>query len=292
MISERIDQLVERIADQIAPQRMDNQALDLNALATSLGALKVVYRFTRVHGLTEWTRWGPVIVTSMARTDGRRRSTLAHECAHLLFDPVISPAGLARWGQENVQMFRTRSELLLGDDLQSAALLAISGGVESLCDRVAFELLFPLRRARLYANRSIGLDELCDLTNSIRVSLAVSVMALNRFDANLSLLRLAKTTDGAWMLADAVSPRNQWRLGHCLAAESAQVLEAINPAAHGAETLRLCFGPERSEIEVEVRRGKTTAIALIKAHPPQCFIARPKEASPPVVPSPYLPALA
>lgn len=264
MINERIEQLVERVADHIWPQRMECDAMDLNGLATSLGAVKIVYRFVQVHGFTEWTRWGPVVVTSMARTDGRRRSTLAHECAHLLFDPVVSPAGLSRWGQENVDVFRKRSECILGDDLKSSVSLAISEGVETLCDRLSFELLFPRRRAEKYAMASLGLDELREISECGRISLAVSVTALNRFDANLSLLRLAKSTDGAWIVADAVSPRNQWRLGQPLPDESTRLLDALEPDVRCAQPLRMAVGRGALPLATEVRRSARTALALIK----------------------------
>ena len=263
MINERIELLVERVADRIAPARMDYDALDLNAIATSLGAVKVVYRFARVHGFTEWTRWGPVIVTSMARTDGRRRSTLAHECAHLLFDPIITPAGLNRWGQDNVDAFRRRSECILDDDLRSTVSAAVSEGIESLCDRLSFEMLFPRRRASRFVGSALGLDEVREISDSSRVSLAVSVTALNRFDANLSLLRLARTTDGTWIVADAVSPRSSWRLGQALTAECARRLEILEPGARCAESIPLSFESRTYPVSADVRRSAAAAVVLI-----------------------------
>lgn len=261
----RVGRLIERVADRIALDRMSTDAIDLNALASSLGAVKVVYRFVRVHGFTEWTRWGPIIVTSMARTDGRRRTTLAHECAHLLFDPVVSPAGLQRWGQENVENFRRRSEELLGDDLQSIVAFAVSHGVENLCDRLSFELLIPQRRALDFANSRIGLDRLCDIATASRTSLAVTVRALNRFDAAMTLVRITKSADGTWIVASVTSSDSYWRPGQSLSIRTCENIDSLNPDAEHSQLLPIQFGGCGQWLEVDIRRGRRDGLLLISA---------------------------
>jgi hypothetical protein len=77
------------------------------------------------------------------------------------------------------------------------------------------------------ANTQLGLYALCAISNQSRTSLAVTVAALNRFDAILSLLRLEKTLDGAWIVGNATSSPYRWRLGQTFSAQSTCYLEAL-----------------------------------------------------------------
>ena len=121
----------------------------------------------------------------------------------------------------------------------------------------------PKRRAATYANTQLGLYALCAISNRSRSSLAVTVAALNRFDANLSLLRLEKTLDGAWIVGNATSSHYRWRLGQTFSAQSTCYLEALAPDALegvGAAVRRVGR-------TVAARRCPTrtvTAIALIR----------------------------
>ena len=115
----------------------------------------------------------------------------------------------------------------------------------------------PKRRAATYANTQLGLYALCAISNRSRTSLAVTVAALNRFDANLSLLRLEKTLDGAWIVGNATSSHYRWRLGQTFSAQSTCYLEALAPDALESESVPLSVGSGEQWLHADVRRGRS-----------------------------------
>ena len=145
----------------------------------------------------------------------------------------------------------------------------------------------PKRRAATYANTQLGLYALCAISNRSRTSLAVTVAALNRFDANLSLLRLEKTLDGAWIAGNATSSHYRWRLGQTFSAQSTCYLEALAPDALESESVPLSVGSgeqwrwtqlrktrlvesERCGMNVDHRPHRDALAALFAVLDPSC----------------------
>lgn len=260
-----------RIADRLIPERRQLDAVDLNSVARRLGAKKVLYRQTPMHGYTQWTPSGPVVLISMARTDGRRRSNLAHECAHLLLDPVLAPESIARWGPVASDRHSKMSKEILAGDLSRMKQACEQKGIEAVCDQLAFELLIPKSAASCYATRIRDLNDLRAVSDSARVSLAVMVHAVNAFGANLSLIRIGRTYDGNWIVKDSTSAPPTWIEGEVLAPGSTAILDALQPSRDKNYEVLLSTTSRNSSILTSLSRHLTTAIALHrrvpKAHP-------------------------
>lgn len=206
-----VDHLAVDIARRLTGSLGAQLPRDVNQLARTLGACDVLYRTTIRHGYTEWTSRGPAIQIALSNTDGRRRSTLAHECGHLVLDPFFGPPSFRNALDDSRRRQRLLATQVLGD--LSGALDEARDGcdLEVLCDRLAVELLLPAE----FAPRLVGaVDSLADLrrvATALRVSLAMLVIRLNEFGGRHALLHLERTAGGSWLVSTAIGVPEAWR---------------------------------------------------------------------------------
>lgn len=201
-----LSSVIASLCDRLVPGRHRHDAIDLTALAKDLGVVDVLYKASRIHGYTTWSERGPTLFLAMAKTEGRRRATLAHECAHLVLNPALAP------DRETRDDTRRRSREILGDDLASLRAAASTLGMERLCDRIAFELLLPRAKARDLA--SLGtVDDVRRFASRFRVSLALVVNEAHKSGVSISMLRLTRAWDSTWIVVDTAGDPGRWKVG-------------------------------------------------------------------------------
>jgi Zn-dependent peptidase ImmA (M78 family) len=205
-----------KILDALLPHRHEKPAVELNGLAKTLGAVDILYKAQRFHGYTDWTARGPIIHLSQARSDGRRRFTLAHECGHLIFDPARSATP-------------DRVPKLVRDVQGKANDLRRQYDVERLCDLFATELLLPHDEMSAISRNCRSLEDLLRVADGYRVSLAMATFRLNAYNSDLAVLRLRRGARGNWVLVDRVALPA--RVAHLrgLPAESLKELDCLSP---------------------------------------------------------------
>lgn len=203
--------LARAIATRLLEGQRIDQPCDLNLLARELGASDVLYRTRIRHGYTEWTSRGPAIQVALSNTDGRRRATLAHECGHLLLDPLFNPASFQAAPVRDRERQVGLTELRLGQLASSVRRAVPSQDLEDMCNRLAVELLLPSRAMSGVVHSVANVEDLRRLARQRRVSLAMLVIRLNHFGGDHTLLQLEKTTLGAWLVSTAVGAPQPWR---------------------------------------------------------------------------------
>lgn len=246
--------VIARLCDRLVPNRRDQDAVDLTALAKHLGVVDLLYKASRIHGYTVWADRGPTLFLAMAKTEGRRRATLAHECAHLVLNPTLQPD--ARMDLDT----RLRSRQFLGDDLDSFQAAATLLGLERLCDRIAFELLVPQARASQLRSLRTA-EDVRNMASLLHVSLALVVNEANKAGVPISLLRLARAWDSSWIVVDTAGVPSRWEVGsYC----DETTNSALNNTAVGPHPVNLELRRNGSEMvrAYSVLRHRTGAIAV------------------------------
>lgn|GEM_PF-3068182 len=252
---------LQTVCDRLAPSRHRLPFISLNDLTKRLGVRDVVYSATRMHGYTDWTERGPVIRLAISKTEGRRRMTLAHECAHLLLNPLLDPDTLDV-SSGVAQALRHQSNQLLdaqGDIIHRAGERI---GIERLCDLIAFELLLPRARARMTQVPDAG--ALFSLATEQHVSATLLVHQLNSAGHNLRFARTARLPSGGWMIVDVAGPTGPWRTAALLDERSSSVIESLRAQddAHMEVVLDLAEPSPASAWTASVVRRRQSAFAL------------------------------
>lgn len=257
--------LIATIAERMVPAHQANLPLDLNALARSLGARDVLYRSSNLQGYTEWSANGPIVRLSVGRSDGRRRFVLAHECAHLALDPVITPPSFDAAAAPTHSEFARAAEDRLGDLSEYAKSIAEESGIERFCDKVAAELLLPAREIPGILSRIRGIGSLQKVSDEYRVSLSMLVTRLNEFAADeICLLRLEETNDGSWIALSAIGAPAGWRGRVVSFGTSAGAFNSL--VGHTAET-RVHLRSASADVTVSAEAQVWRRSALVMCNP-------------------------
>lgn len=200
---------IQRLVDRIAPDAATVDAVNLNDVAKQLGAADILYRTRALDGYTQWSARGPVIQVAMSRSDGRRRATLAHECAHLILDPVVESEAFQEFPDYLAADQRLLAERLLGPDVGTVRALVRRFGLERTCDLASFELLLPRSRMSEVVAQVVGLETLREAAVKHRVSMTMLVYRINECEGDISLLRLQRNRSGTWLVPTmAGAPRS------------------------------------------------------------------------------------
>lgn len=249
------------ICDRLAPDRHGVPFIDLNALAKRLGVRDILYSATRMHGYTDWTNRGAVIRLAISKTEGRRRMTLAHECAHLLFNPLFDPQTLDV-DAHVMHDLQAQSELFLDDQVDILRRANAQFGIEKVCDLIAFELLLPRTRAAAVQVSDAG--ALMDVAGEQHVSATLLVHQLNAAGHNLRLARMARIAEASWMIVDAAGKTGAWQTARVLNEPSSSRMEALRTQreAHMSVPLNVADPSPTSEWIASVLRRSQSAFAL------------------------------
>lgn len=189
------------VLDRLFPQRLDEEVFPLEQAVKTLGARDVLYRSQIYHGYTEWRPSGVVLQVAMGRTDGRRRSVLAHECGHLAFDPLMPPDYQPYPEDQAGKNHREFILELLGDHSAECVKVLNRYGIERVCDVFSAELIFPLVHARQLQISGPDLDSLSRIASGRRISLATLVFSLNEAGGDYTLIRFRQPGRGGPFLA-------------------------------------------------------------------------------------------
>lgn len=263
------DSLVE-LADRFAPQRRSQPVLDLPSLARELGAYDVVYRARTSQGFTEWTAKGPRIVLGWAETEGRRRVLLAHECGHLLLDPVLKEDALALIPEGRRQAMRSRAWLALRSGHEDLLGRYKSVSLEAICDDFAYELVLPDWVAARAAPTITSIDGLSHFRAVLRVSMAVAVLKLNRFKAQhgfprLGVLHARRAAGDYWMAASATGLPPRWRGRVALTGTSSRSLDQMSVGERRADRVELTNGETTASVAAEIVMHRERATILLNS---------------------------
>lgn len=244
---------ISELCDRLVPDRHAYDAIDLTMLAKTLGVIDVLYKASRIHGYTVWAERGPTLFLAMAKTEGRRRATLAHECAHLVLNPALRP-------DENMDATTRRRSLdILGGDLERFRTAAASLGVERLCDRIAYEMLLPRARAQDLVVSTA--EDVRELASRFRVSLALVVNEAHKAGTAVSLLRLSRAWDSSWVVVDTAGVPSRWTVGSACDAATGEALGGL-PVGSRSTMVELRRAGSGEARPYSVLRHRTGAIAI------------------------------
>lgn len=268
-MAQRGQELLTRLANEIAPERAQGLPTDVVTLARKLGAYDVVYRARSAHGFTEWTPKGPRVVLNWAESEGRRRTILAHECGHLLLDPLFKPEALDLMPNDIKASLVTATSALA---MTSDDLLSLLGDtpLETLCDRLAYELVLPDAVASEAASRVQTIDEIGQFCNDWRVSMTVAILALNRHRGSksapkLGVLQARRTAGDYWMAASSCGMPTTWRGRVELAPESGRVVDAMRPDDRRVVQVRLSNGERQRDVIAQIAKHRERATVMVRA---------------------------
>lgn len=258
------------LADRVVPNRLAEKVVDLHALARKLGAYDVVYRARSVHGFTEWTPRGPRVVMGWGETEGRRRTLLAHECGHLIFDPVLKSEVLEEVSQlaRKTLVGASMSWLAHRADSATAALGDLS--LEAVCDDFAYELVFPDALAREWAAKVETIDSLARLRGLLKLSLPVALIKLNEFRSEqelpqLGVVRIRRSAGSYWMAASTAGLPPSWRGRVTLSRSSSRYVDTLSPGQRIVAHVELMNESRSVSVAAEVERYRDFATLMIEA---------------------------
>jgi Zn-dependent peptidase ImmA (M78 family) len=247
---------ISAVCDRLLPDRLHYDAVDLLRLARDLGVVDVLYKASRIHGYTQWGERGATLFLAMAKTEGRRRSTFAHEIGHLLLNPVVAPDATI------AVTSRDRSRAILDSNVTAFEHAVRVLGIEKTCDLFAFELLLPRARARALDASELGVaTTLAARARSYRISISLLVNQASKAGVHTQLVRLARAWDGKWIAVDTAGTRGSWQTGSTADELSCEQLSAL-PTGGGSSTISMrCEGAAEFE-SFSVTRQRATAIAV------------------------------
>ena len=249
-----LDQLVSDLADMIAPDRSTTSSIELNSVAKSWGAVDILYRSQQMHGYTEWTARGPVIQLSVAKTEGRRRFALAHESAHLVLDPLLRPNTLDVWGQlsgaARIEFVKSRLGVRA---MELVKVISQRLPVEDFCNKIAVELLVPsaalLETGDVTGHGFAAIENGC---RTFKVSLSLMVNRLNDVGYGHTLLRMAPSRNGSWIVTSTAGLASRHRVRMILSNSTGATLFEM-PISRRDECI-----PARIAVELELRNASYT----------------------------------
>lgn len=185
---------------RLLPDRRLTSPLDLNLAASQLGARDVLYG-ARTDGLTLWDERGATIHLALARSDGRRRATLAHECGHLVLDPLTYSDPFLNAPNEVQRRYVGPLAASLGNEITIALRnLDRELGHERLCDVIGNELTLPDELVGSAGEAWDGsISELREMSSKLRVSLSALTIALNGIGYRRTLLSFRRTASADWL---------------------------------------------------------------------------------------------
>jgi Zn-dependent peptidase ImmA (M78 family) len=257
-----LNDAIARLWDRLVPDRLAQDAIDLTEVAKTLGVVDVLYKASRIHGYTTWNSRGATLVLAMARTEGRRRTTLAHECAHLLLNPAFQPDASID------DRSRRRASEMLGGDVTHLRDAVDRFGIERVCDRLAFELLLPRARVRDLDLESISTATgVQGLAARFRVSLALLANQANKAGLRVQLLRLTEAWDGVWIVIDTAGATTHWRVGEGVDLTTSRRLASLS---NGAGPMAVELSPSaRADVDMfsAIKHGGT--VVAVRALPTQ-----------------------
>lgn len=206
--------LARYLACLIAPaigQDPGTGPLDLNSLARRFGAQDVLYRAALMSGFTDWSGEEPIVQVGLSRSDGRRRATLAHECGHLLLDPILHTPPFQNAPENRTEAHRRRIKGLLGADIKAIRRALLAVDIETLCDLVAIELMLPASALEHLRAQVKDLPSLIATASNWRVSLSMLTNRLSDAGEDFALLRMVSTRNNSWVCASAAGLRERRR---------------------------------------------------------------------------------
>ena len=261
--------LLTRIANAVAPERGRGVPTDVVSLARRLGAYDVVYRARSAHGFTEWTPKGPRVVLNWAESEGRRRTVLAHECGHLLFDPIFKPDVLAAMSDTAGQSITTAASAL-GTTPNDVRKLLADTPLEAVCDSFAYELVLPDAVASQAASRVQTIDDIGQFCDDWRISMTVAVLALNRHRGSrsaprLGILQTRRTAGDYWMAGSTCGLPTQWRGRVVLTPESGRVIDAMRRDDRRVAHVQLSNGEGQREVVAQIAKYRERATVMVRA---------------------------
>jgi Zn-dependent peptidase ImmA (M78 family) len=261
--------LIVRLADALIPQRDQRVVQELTGLARQLGAYDVVYRARTAHGFTEWNARGPRVVLGWADAEGRRRSLLAHECGHLLFDPLLKPESLEQIPESERDRWANAAAGLL--ECQPDALRKLFSAVqlEDLCDDFAYELVFPDRLAARLAPAIDSIEVLSDCRSRMHVTMSVAVLKLNRFRAaegypEIGVLQARRSAGDYWMAASSCGFPASWRGRVVMTRESSRALDRMAQGENRRTNIGINNGVETMHVRAEVQKYREHVTVMIE----------------------------
>jgi hypothetical protein len=159
--------------------------------------------------------------------------TLAHEFAHVLFDPVFNPAALHSTIRDTFDERVALSQGIIAEDASVLDAVINRIGLEKLCDELAFELLFPAKWALKLASSATDLTSVVSVAHRFDVSLTLATIRLNEATGDRrSLLQLRPTCVGDWVVAETVRPPRGWSEGVRLSMESSRMIGSLAWTGH------------------------------------------------------------
>lgn len=184
--------------------------INLNAVARQLGAKDVTYR-AQSQGHTNWATPGPKISLALTRSDGRRRATLAHECGHLILDPICHAPNFKNLSPIEQSNRRAWVENSLGVVVLRSLLSAVERlGLEEACDRLSHELLLPkVVAATIVEDWDGSATRLLEVAHEYRLSLSLLLIRLNEAGGEHAMLNARPNPRGEWVVVRAAGlPRS------------------------------------------------------------------------------------
>ena len=183
--------------------------LNLDLLACRLGARDVTYRAAILAGFTDWSGDGPIIQIGLSRSEGRRRATLAHECGHLILDPILETPAYQCASSSLMATHEARIADLLAVEPSTIRRKIQSVNIETLCDKVAIEFMLPESVLSTLISQVRDLRTLLDAASRWRVSLAMLTNRLADVGEDYTLLRMVPTKAESWVCASASGLRTR-----------------------------------------------------------------------------------
>jgi Zn-dependent peptidase ImmA (M78 family) len=225
---------IKTIVSELDLTYSDSGVVELNCLARRLGAQDVRYHAQTLHGFTQWTDDGPYIQLKLARSDGRRRFTLAHEIGHLLLDPILDPQRV----KDAISAIKPLRGLeRLAEFSQYSGLT--SPGIERLCDMFAAELLIPTFKVEEIREAGLTMSRLAAESARLRVSLSMLVSRLNSVRSDLCLLRAESNSLDKWIVNYKLGLPGDLDGHVALTRSSSERLNKLEPGLHDRVDLSL-----------------------------------------------------
>lgn len=252
--------LVRQALRAVVPLELPRYPVNLNAVAKALGARDILYS-SRSDGFTLWDHRGATIHLAICKSDGRRRSTLAHECGHLFIDPIANTTSFQNAPERVRESFTSRVNEHLGGIGSRLQKLVNAMGVEPICDLVGRELMLPDERITHLASCWNGsITNLQALASDERVSLAMLTIAFNGNGAGRTLLSFRRTPRGEWLAIRAVGfPRG---LSGRLTCPTLEELAVGGEWSERTRRIKL-DGAARLEMDASVRVSGGSALVLV-----------------------------
>lgn len=186
--------------ERLLPWRSLTSPVELTTAAKDLGARDVLYG-ARTDGLTLWDERGATIHLALARSVGRRRATLAHECGHLMMDPLIRTSPFRNAPKDVQSRFSESLSQILGEPtIRALRNIDAAFGHERFCDFIGNELILPEELVRSVGEDWDGsISQLRQMSSRLRVSLTALTIALNQIGFRRTLIVFRRTSDGSWL---------------------------------------------------------------------------------------------